>query len=156
MQKPKKLIIKRVGNQTKNKKKKRKKDKLAGLKLEAVLSLSQNNKKKCNVTQSKNLLSRKKKKKTNLNGIQSEMNSSLSSQDVRDIEVKKTEYERPRIKIKKSVEKVSEISKENVLKNKYKMKKKKQSLDRLGEILNKSKTSLKNSVPSLKQFLQGL
>lgn len=134
-------------------KKKKKKDKFCGLKQDVVLL---HNNKKVDVPSIENNL-KKKKKKAKLYDVDSEEMSSLSLQKMRSPnDISKTENKRLRMKRKIEDVKVSEISKENLLKSKHKLKKKKQNLDRLSDILQKSNNHVKNPVSSLKQFLQGL
>lgn len=157
MQKPKKEIKRKVLNMFKSKKKKRK-DKFCGLKKDAVLSLAvQNAKKKLNHLESEINLT-KKKKKRKLNDINLEPISSLTPQNVRNLDhYEEIERRRPKLKINRAKEvKILEISKENLLKNKHKLKKKRQNLNKLGVILNKSDNAVKTSISNLKQFLQGL
>lgn len=155
MEKPKKEVKQKPISVTKSKKKK-KRDKFCGLKEDAILSLSyQNKNKQLSNGKIDNKLT-KKKKKSNQAEHNLEVKSTLTPQNMRCLDdLHELNRKRPTIKIKESKEvELLGITKENLMKSKHKLKKK-QNLNKLSEILNKS-NSVKNPISSLKLFLQGL
>lgn len=149
MEKPKRKVKQKVVKPLKSKKK-RKKDKFCGLKQDVILSLETNNKTESGL--------KKKKKKVKISDM--ETVSCLTPQNMRNLDtIDKIEQKHTRLtmKVKKiEQEKISDVSKENLMKSKQKLKNKKKHFDKLHEILNKSEGVVKSPISSLKQFLQGL